>query len=81
MLHIRFLLMYGRNQHNIVKHLNMKVTQFCLTLCGPVDYTVHGILQARILAWVPIASQGIFPTQGSNLGLLPCKQFLYHLSH
>ena len=52
MVHIRFLLMYGRNQHNIVKHLNMKVTQFCLTLCGPVDYTVHGILQARILEWV-----------------------------
>ena len=52
MVHIRFLLMYGRNQHNIVKHLNMKVAQFCLTLCGPMDYTVHGILQARILEWV-----------------------------
>ena len=25
--------------------------------------------------------QGIFPTQGSNLGLLPCRQILYHLSH
>ena len=25
--------------------------------------------------------QGIFPTQGSNLGLLFCKQILYHLSH
>ena len=24
--------------------------------------------------------QGIFPTQGSNLGLLHCKQFLYQLS-
>ena len=24
--------------------------------------------------------QGIFPTQGSNLGLLHCKQILYHLS-
>ena len=24
----------------------------CLTLCDPVDYTVHGILQARILEWV-----------------------------
>ena len=27
----------------------MKVTQSCLTLCDPMDYTVHGILQARIL--------------------------------
>ena len=27
----------------------VKVTQSCLTLCDPMDYTVHGILQARIL--------------------------------
>ena len=25
--------------------------------------------------------QGIFPTQGSNLGLLHCRQIVYHLSH
>ena len=25
--------------------------------------------------------QGIFPTQRLNLGLLPCRQILYHLSH
>ena len=24
----------------------------CLTLCDPVDYTVHGILQVKILEWV-----------------------------
>ena len=30
----------------------MKVTQLCLTLCDPMDYKVHGILQARILKWV-----------------------------
>ena len=30
----------------------MKVTQLCLTLCDPMDYTVHGILQTRILEWV-----------------------------
>jgi len=33
-------------------HLKMKVSQSCLTLCYPIDYTVHGILQARILEWV-----------------------------
>ena len=27
----------------------MKVAQLCLTLCNSVDYTAHGILQARIL--------------------------------
>ena len=30
----------------------MKVTQSCPTVCDPIDYTVHGILQARILEWV-----------------------------
>ena len=30
----------------------VKVAQSCLTLCDPVDYTVHGTLQARILEWV-----------------------------
>ena len=30
----------------------VKVAQSRLTLCDPVDYTVHGILQARILEWV-----------------------------
>ena len=28
------------------------VFQLCLTLCDPMVYTVHGILQARILEWV-----------------------------
>ena len=30
----------------------VKVAQSCLTLCNPMDYTVHRILQARILEWV-----------------------------
>ena len=39
----------------------MKVAQSCLTLCDPMDYTVHGILQARILEW------GAFPfSRGSS---------------
>ena len=29
----------------------VKVAQSCPTFCDPVDYTVHGILQARILEW------------------------------
>ena len=32
----------------------LKVAQSCLTLCDPMDYTVHGILQARILEWVAV---------------------------
>ena len=33
----------------------VKVTQSCPALCSPMDYTVHGILQARILEWVAIS--------------------------
>ena len=32
--------------------VKVKVTQSCPTLCYPMDYTVHGILQARVLEWV-----------------------------
>ena len=37
------------------------ISQLCLTLCDPLDYSlpgspVHGILQARILEWVAISS-------------------------
>ena len=48
----------------------------------PQDYTVNGILQARILGWVAFSLlQGIFPTQGLNPGLLHCSWILYQLSH
>ena len=49
---------------------------------NPMDYTVHGILQARLLEWVafPLLLQGIFPAQGLNPGLPHCRQILYQLS-
>ena len=34
--------------------VKVKFAQSCLTLCNPMDYTVYGILQARILEWVAI---------------------------
>ena len=84
-----------------------------------MDYTVHGILQVKILEPFPSSGdlpnpgikpnspalqmdslpaeaqgktkntrvgshsllQGIFLTQGSNLGLRYCRQILYHLSY
>ena len=52
------------------------VYQSCLTLCEPMDgslpgYSVHEVLQARILEWGCHALlQGIFFTQGLNLYLL-----------
>ena len=54
-----------------------------LTICDSLDYTVHEILQVRILEWVavPFSNPGIFPTQGSNPGLPHCRQIIYRLSH
>ena len=60
----------------------MKVSQLCPILCDPMNYTVHGILQARMLEWVAISfSRGSFLTQGSNPGLPHCRWILYQLSH
>ena len=39
-------------EQNIKWHV--KVTQLHPTLCDPMDYTAHGILQARILEWEAI---------------------------
>ena len=63
------------------------VAQSCLTLCDPMDCSppgsfVHGDSPDKntgvgchaLLQW-------IFPTQGSNLGLLPRRQIFYSLSH
>ena len=48
--------------------------------CSPQSPLSMGILQAGILEWValsphPPSPRGIFPTQGSNLGLPNCRRF------
>ena len=61
-------------------HINMKVkaAQLCPTLCNPMDYTVHGILQAIILEQLATPfNRGVFPTQGLSPGFLHCMQILY----
>ena len=53
-----------------------KSPQSCLTLCNPMDcsptgFSVHGILQARILEQVAMpSSRGIFLTHALNQHLL-----------
>ena len=68
--------------HNNLRAKWVKVIQSCPTLCDPVAYTVHGILQARILEWVAIpfsggSSQPRNQTHVSYIG----RQILYCLSH
>ena len=62
--------------------MKVKVPQLCPTLCNPKDYTVHGILQARILEWVAFSfSRGSSPTQGLNPGFPHYRWILYQPSH
>ena len=44
----------GMNKEDVVymRKKKVKVAQLYPTLCDLMDYTVHGILQARILKWV-----------------------------
>ena len=53
----------------------VKVAQSCLTLCDSMNYTVHGILQARILEWVAVpfsrrSSQPRDRTQVSHIAVV-----------
>ena len=42
--------------------VKVKVSHSCLSLCNPMDYTVHEILQARTLEWVA----SLFFSRGSS---------------
>ena len=59
----------------------------CVWLCNPMDGSlpgsaVHGIFPGKNTGvGYHFLLQGIFPTQGSNPGLLHCRQTLYRLSH
>ena len=63
--------------------VKVKVSQLCPTLCNPMDcslsgFSVHGILQARILEWVDFpfsrgSSQPRDQTQVSLIDSLPSK--------
>ena len=46
----------GRQVANLTRErkVKVKVAQSCPTLCDPMDYTIYGILQARILEWVDL---------------------------
>ena len=61
--------------------VKVKVTQLCPTLCGPMDCTVHGLLQARILEWVAVSFSGHLPNPGIKPRLPHCRWILPQLSH
>ena len=51
--------------------------------CSPPGFSLHGILQARILLWIaiPFSKWSSQPRQGLNPRLPHCRCILYGLSH
>ena len=47
--------------------MKVKFAQSCLTLYDPMEYTVQGVLQARILEWVFIPFSRDVPNPGIKL--------------
>ena len=48
----------AQEKKSVTEKVKMKVMQLCPTLCNPVDYTIHGDLQARLLEWVAVPFSG-----------------------
>ena len=61
----------------IITKVRVEVAQLCPTLCDPMDCTVYGLLQARILEWVAFP----FSKGSPKIGLPRCRRILYQLSH
>ena len=63
--------------------LSEDFAQPCQNLCDPVDCSLcpWDSLGKNTGVGCHFLLQGIFPTQGSNLGLLHCRQILYPLCH
>ena len=58
LLHCRRILYQLSYQGSPKCEVKVKVAQSCPTLCDSMDYTVHGILQARILEGVAFTFSG-----------------------
>ena len=68
LLHCRQILHHLSHQGHL--KVKVKVTQWCLTLCNPMNCTFHGTLQARILEWVAFQ-----PRDGSQVSHIAGRFF------
>ena len=74
-IHVSHSIQVSRREGKMLKKClksKLKVTQSCLTLCDPMDYTVHGIPQARILEWVayPFSSRSSWPRNQTGVSCI-----------
>ena len=80
------LFQYGLSQEigysSLYCTVKVKAAQSCQTFYDPKD-CIQSMEFSRPEYWSGLSfpSQGIFPTQGSNPGLLHCRQIIYQLSH
>ena len=61
--------------------LKVKVAKSCQTLCDPMDPSLWNSPGQNTGMGSLSLLQRIFLTQGSNPGLLHCRQIIYQLSH
>ena len=64
----------------------LSVARSCLTLCDPTDCSppgssVNALSRQEYWSELPFPLQVIFQTHGLNLGLLHCREAVYHLWH
>ena len=84
---VRHNLMTDRGRYEQIWAVKVKVTHSCPTFFNSMDYSVHGLLQARILEWEAVPfSRGSSQTQGLNPGLPHCRWmssecYLFQIPH
>ena len=68
---------------NITLCYTVKVAQSCPTLCDPMDCTIHGILQAKILEWVafPFSRGSSHPKDQTQVSHIDRKSTRLNSSH
>ena len=76
LLHCRWILYQ-------LSSLKVKVAQLFPTLCDFMDYTVQGLLQARILEWIafPFSRRSSQPRDRTQVSHIAGGWILYQLSH
>ena len=62
----------------LLSHVQLFATPWTVACQAPPSM---GFSRQEYWSGLSFPSLGIFPTQGSNRGLLHCRQTLYHLSH
>ena len=61
----------------VLRGMKVKITQLCPTIWDLMYYTVHGILQAKILEWVavPFSRESSQPRDQTQVSCIASKFF------